>query len=317
MNKWMAKSYFTLFLSLIFFVNVSIASDKTAVDKKIVEAISISYFKSEAFKKLKDYLNENPGIVGSSMPNLGSEVVGGISTALSIITMITAKTDKERLYAAAGLYVTPEPVSAAILIAIQLFDMVKSAEHQADMISRYAEIKKILMKTQQIKIQLKQIEVEEWLFTLEQFCNNLKDLANVQSLMNSSELVNNIDNPDILSKLSESQINDFLDGVIKFKVIAGEIDRMSWALQEIDFKIIKQIDREKINQTLASIRSQQNGYDLFEKNIKFFLEIIKNSNDEDLADKKIEDYQSKLNEYLDLKKKESNKRITEMLENMK
>lgn len=117
-----------LVLALSLFVN-SGRSFAASPEEVILKATAKEYVKSQLLDGLKNYLNQNPQAVGSLNPRLGTQTVKVISKALAVYALFTAKTDNQKAWASLHVVYSPEPVTALIIFALQLTDVLLQMQH--------------------------------------------------------------------------------------------------------------------------------------------------------------------------------------------
>ncbi len=123
----------------VFFTSLAPATAAASeVEQRVASAFATEYAKEQLKHQLAEFLNRNPQVVFSSNPTIGNQSIRFLSQVMATYGLLTAKTDRERAWHAAYLIITPEPTTAAILVAAQLTDTLLSIKAQA----RVAQIRK-------------------------------------------------------------------------------------------------------------------------------------------------------------------------------
>lgn len=85
-----------------------------------------TFVKEQMKKELADFVNANPQVVFSTDAQIGTKGLTFVSKALAVYGFLNPKSDRERAWSATYFVVSPEPMTAALLIAAQLADTVLS-----------------------------------------------------------------------------------------------------------------------------------------------------------------------------------------------
>lgn len=126
----------TLFLIILVIVPQLGASEEST-EIKVGEAFAKGYAKSQMMARTGEFLNQNPKLVFSADPKIGTKVFSFATRTMSVIGFLQAKTDKERAWAATSFILSPEPTTAMILLAVQLADAMISVGHMRDLARIY------------------------------------------------------------------------------------------------------------------------------------------------------------------------------------
>jgi hypothetical protein len=144
------KLFFKVLLSLSFVFCAPLTQTfATSVEEEVLKEFSKEFMKSQAKKELAAFLNANHEILNSTNAQVGTTAVQYIGVMMAAYNLFTAETDKQRLFAAAniGVYFSPEPSTALILLAIQMADMIITLEHQKSLAKIYRKISEIEFRT--------------------------------------------------------------------------------------------------------------------------------------------------------------------------
>lgn len=128
------------------------------VESAVGEAAATAYAKEQIKFQLAEFLNRNPNLVGSTSATIGTESLRFISKSLAVYGLMTARTDKDRIWSTTHLILTPEPTTALVLIAVQLTDTFLALKAQAQLAEIYSETALVRAKSLEL---IKQIYTYE------------------------------------------------------------------------------------------------------------------------------------------------------------
>lgn len=166
--------------SLIFHSSLSFAGE---YEQEIAKAMAETYAKEQIKFRAADYLNRNPQIVLSHNHQIGNVALKAFNDTLGVWNLVTAKTDKERLWAATYFVVPPEPTAAAILITAQFLDLYLSMESAGRIMKLDAETARIYRDAIKSVQTVADIQQEKILRVLERFETLLEEIESTQRLV--------------------------------------------------------------------------------------------------------------------------------------
>lgn len=180
---------FLLGTAVIAFVSSPLTTTASAgeIEEKVGRAALSEYAKEQLKHQLAEFVNRNPQLVMSNNPQIGTAGMKFIAQAMAVYGFITAKTDRDRAWSATYLILSPEPTTAAALIAVQMIDTLLTLKSQRDLARIYEEIARIQSQTVEIMAKVYTHEFESQKRTLGQFDESLSHIQSLtRSLLNHS-----------------------------------------------------------------------------------------------------------------------------------
>lgn len=149
---------------------------ETAVGKEMLT----EYTKEQLKFRLAEHINKNPHLVFSTNPKIGTESLRFVGQSLALYGLLTAKTDRDRMWSATHLILSPEPTTALVLLAVQLADTLISLKSQATLTKIYAEISAIQANTVATIRSITEIEAQRQTAMLQGFIKTTEEIRNIQ-----------------------------------------------------------------------------------------------------------------------------------------
>lgn len=145
-GRLMTRSRIALF-SLVLLSAWSSRANAAEVERAVTRAAVDAYVKEQLKFQLAEFLNHHPHVVMSTNPQIGTQGLNFVSRALATYGLLTARTDRERVWSAAHLLVSPEPVTAAILIGAQVVESLLEMQSAVSLAAIHKEIVELQART--------------------------------------------------------------------------------------------------------------------------------------------------------------------------
>ncbi|OFZ18857.1 MAG: hypothetical protein A2Z20_02525 [Bdellovibrionales bacterium RBG_16_40_8] len=242
------KHNFNLKISLTLSLIISLmlpygAMGDTTTDKEIVGVFAQAYLQEQIKSQIANFLDNNPQVVSSVNPYVGTEAMKFLGKIIAAYSLLTAKTDKDRAWAASHLILSPEPTTALIMVAVQIADTIVTLKQQRNLMKIYERIDAINADTMRnmrniltYKYNHRIQYVQNFMTTMYEINLAYKDIGKFIGLEKSDEL-----RRDLL----ESQVELLLDLLFKMQDLFVQLDMDLYHLETW-------VDIEEFNQAMPT-----------------------------------------------------------------
>ncbi len=217
---------------------------------KVFEVLAKTYAKEQLKAQVAHFVNLNPHYVGSTNPQIGTEALRFASRIVAAYGLVTAKTDKERGWAALYLVYVPDPTTAMALFAIQLADTLVSLSHQKELLRIYEEVAALHAETSRI---LTAVYTED-------FERQLEVIERITILM---DLIH-----EDLERVTQSPLNEFSESISEEEALAVFEALFSLRQNIFDLQVAKIFwDQEVRAEELGLTEEMDKGLNQFVSNL--------------------------------------------------
>lgn len=182
-----------LFISTTIIANLFVAplAHGSEVSDKVAQTLAKEFLKNQIKNEVESYLKSNPQILNPTELKAAAKAMKFIGAALAAYGLLTAETDKEKLFAAAGIgvAVSPDPYSGIILTAIQVTDMALSMEHAVKLAKIYEEISEIELRTAALYEQIYTEEFKRQSQVVAGISATLKEIVELKTKLDSDPVL--------------------------------------------------------------------------------------------------------------------------------
>lgn len=256
------KNQLTTF-ALIFQIICTPTISKASQIEDFMKIFVPEYLKVTARSEVINFINRNPGILLSNNPQIGSELFSKLNTILSGYQFVVAETDRERIWAGLNLLVSPEPITAVILISAQIIDGLIEQDYQRMVIEYKNEIGKIELASQEhIKAMFmyEAMRVVELFVTTELKLTELDNYFNEISFSPAFLTLLNGRNKQVKHELSELGLETLIEKHFKMENLLLDLELLSLIIKDyLNFDGENQLD-PKDREILETKKREFNKY---------------------------------------------------------
>lgn len=237
-------------------------SSSSSASQNIPQVVLEEFLKDQLKNEIKNYLNNNPHIIGFEAADVGTKFTKYLGVAIAAYNLLSADSDKQKLFAAmqVGVYFSPEPYSQLILMAIQMIDLVLSMNHMMDMFDIYLRIEEARAMTLAIVTRNLSDKFEEQMFAINQVNEISGEIIKIHNSFNDDPTMKFIkDNNTGVVELKEMELLETLQKFQRLLVLFVEYD-----IAKLLFEQIVDVDAMDEFKVISDELSR------FEKNLKGF-----------------------------------------------
>lgn len=231
-----------LLVALIGMLASSISTPAQAgeIEEKIGRAALSEYAKEQLKFQLAEFVNKNPQLVFSTNPEIGTAGMKFLARAMAAYGFLTAKTDRDRAWSATYLVLSPEPTTAACLIAVQLVDTLMTLRAQQDLARIYEEITRIQAQTVEIMTKVYTFEFEAQKRVLSDFDRTLEQIQTISKELMSHPVYKTLMSDDKEAPSpSQEEVEEALRLLSELSLRLSNLEMQSiWIEATIDPKVM-------------------------------------------------------------------------------
>lgn len=254
---------------VIWVLILSLFTQSSLAEPSAEDALKIlvkEYVTQKVKEEVKNFLNSNPEVLFSpGAEQIGTEALKYVGLAMHAYNFLTAETDKQKLFAAAGAAsaVYAIPYAGWILFAVQMVDLAATLEHQKELAKIYEETKRIQLRTIRILEQVYTLEFTEQIRVIQAIQKSHEEIFNLVQAIKEDPVIQTLSG-EKMGEVTSDQVEEAFAKVSKLQKAFTRYDvHIIFFNHIVELKAVGSVDiRESIatfNESVADVKSALSG----------------------------------------------------------